>query len=134
MLNTRDPFNAYGFGIVTMFNLIRALILAFALASFVAIVMMMVNSRGYGYGLSRKLNWTNFLVSSSIGNIGFQKSTCLFQPLMDLGARSINCDSGNLDKLIYAGIVPDYFDEESPYNLNFCGNPADQILIQECSG
>ena len=70
----------FGFGIVTMFDLIWLLIKIYFVAALLSFVMMYINSTGDGFLKYNSLGTK--LAKLSLGNLGFNEAYCVFLPLL----------------------------------------------------
>jgi hypothetical protein len=71
-----DPFSVYGFGLTAFFELMRRLILTFLLMSLLAGGIMTI----YGSGHAIELDDDAATAFLSLGNLGYAKRKCYFQP------------------------------------------------------
>lgn len=74
----QDPFNIYGFGIVTMFDLFRVMIFVFAIGSLLALTMMWINHSGTDNGVynNQNLSFSTAVTVTTLGNLGQATNVC----------------------------------------------------------
>ena len=108
-----DPFEDYGFGIIAYFNLLRYLIVIYAVCSGLAGYIMWKYTFGNALEDEKGATFNQF----SLGNYGFSKSACEidFIPLMVEGeGKKLKCSENKyLSEIEYMGVAP--FDENADF-------------------
>lgn len=127
--NQQDPFAVYGFGITAYFVLMRSLICTYLLMSLLACGMMYI----YSQGNAIELDDDAATAAYSLGNLGYAKHKCYFQPYSVDVEQELRCKAGKIGNLTYFGVIPYFADADEVIRSDFCGDPEliKQNLTQE---
>jgi len=82
-----------------------------------------------GKGLEGLRNYTN--VQFTLGNFGFSKTVCSSNYIELDGDVTVSCQTGYIQSLLYAGIIPT--DSADALGYAYCGNSEDMSDISACT-
>ena len=91
----------FGFGIVAYRNIIKALIVAFAVLSVPALVQITIYSAGQGYDYNLESIKGNEIYS--LGNLGYSKVQCENIPI-GVGYITLLCEYGSIGSILDIGV------------------------------
>ena len=113
-------------------DLIKSLILSFALISVVMLPTMIIY--GSKDGFRGKIDSSRYFYTiPTIGNLGAFESQCHYQQVEyrdedHENTLSFECERGQLSELTFSGLIP-----RNSINRNYCGDPNDMSEIDQCT-
>ena len=125
----KDPFEIYGYAILSYFTLLRSLMGIFALMTALNIPLIIYYSQGK---FMKQTTGTWGLYTVSLGNIGQTEPQCIHQYVGLTKEQSFKCNKGRLSELYYYGVIPVRQDEDS-FSLDHCGPKENHQEVLDCT-